>query len=320
MIKLALIGCGKWGKHYLKTLTSIEGCELRWVCDLDLQKFKEAVSAYPQIKCTENKADILNDSTVQGVVIATTPESHYMLAKEFINKGKSVLVEKPVTINRRDSIDLINLAAAQNTILMAGYTLIYHPAVKKIKKILEESNIIDNLCYLNMSRTNSSSQVSGVDVLHDLAVHDIYLSRCLTGEDPIWVIANGRSYPESTENNVIYILLGFPNGKIASIFASFIHTEKTRKITLVTAKTKLVFDDVQPADKKIQLFINGESNHVLKIEENLEPLKCECLHFIECINENKEPHSGREDINFVAKITDYIAESLAKGGEKVFIR
>lgn len=320
MIKLALIGCGKWGKNYLNTLTSIEGCELRWVCDLDPQKLKEAVSAYPQIKYTENKADILNDSTVQGVVIATTPESHYMLAKEFIGKGKSVLVEKPVTINRKESIDLINLAAAQNTILMAGYTLIYHPAVIKIKKFLEENNFIDNLCYINMSRTNSSSQVSGVDVLHDLAVHDIYLSRHLTGEDPIWVIAQGGSYSESSDNNVIYILLGFPNGKIASIFASFIHTEKTRKITLVTSKTKLVFDDVQPADKKIQLFINGESNHVLIIEEHLEPLKRECLHFIECISENKEPHSGREDIYFVAKITDYIADSLAKGGEKVIIR
>lgn len=320
MIKLALIGCGKWGKNYLKTLTSIEGCELRWVCDLDPQKLKEAVSAYPQIKYTENKADILNDSTVQGVVIATTPESHYMLAKEFIGKGKSVLVEKPVTINQKESIDLINLAAAQNTILMAGYTLIYHPAVKEIKKFLEENNIIDNLCYLNMSRTNSSSQASGVDVLHDLAVHDIYLSRHLTGEDPNWVFAQGGSYSESSDNNVIYILLGFPNGKIASIFASCIHTEKTRKITLVTAKTKLVFDDVQPTDKKIQLFINGESDHVLIIEENLEPLKRECLHFIECISENKEPHSGREDISFVAKITDYIADSLAKGGEKVIIR
>lgn len=313
MIKLALIGCGNWGKHYLKTLNSIESCELRWVCDLDLQKLKGAVSAYPEIKYTENKTDILNDSTVQGVVIATTPESHYGLAKEFISKGKSVLVEKPVTINRKDSIDLINLAAAQNTILMAGYILIYHPAVKKIKKFLEENNMIDHLCYLNMSRTNYSSQVSGLDVLHDLAVHDLYLSRHLTGEDPIWVIAQGGSC-------VIYILLGFPNGKIASIFASFMHTEKTRKITLITPKTKLVFDDVQPADKKIQLFINGESNHVLIIEENLEPLKCECLHFIECIRENKEPHSGREDINFVAKITDYIADSLAKGGEKVMIR
>ncbi|MBB6215356.1 putative dehydrogenase [Anaerosolibacter carboniphilus] len=320
MIKLALIGCGKWGKHYLKTLTSIEGCELKWVCDLDLRKLKEAVSAYPQIKYTENKADILNDGTVQGVVIATTPESHYMLAKEFISKGKAVLVEKPVTMNRKDSIDLTHLAAAQNTILMAGYTLIYHPAVKTIKRFLEENDNIDNLCYLNMSRTNSSSQCSGVDVLHDLAVHDIYLSRHLIGEDPIWVIAQGGSYPKSADNNVAYILLGFPNGKIASIFASFIHTEKTRKITLVTSKAKLVFDDVQPADKKIQLLINGDNNHALKIEENLEPLKLECLHFIECINENKEPHSGRENIHFVAKITDCISDSLAKGGEKVMIR
>ncbi|MFZ5967272.1 MAG: Gfo/Idh/MocA family protein [Bacillota bacterium] len=319
MIKLALIGCGKWGKNYLRTLTSMDGCELKWVCDLDLRKLKEAVSLYPQIKYTENKADIVNDDTVQGVVIATTPESHYILAKEFISKGKSVLVEKPVTMNQKDSIDLINLAAAQNTILMAGYTLIYHPAVRKIKNFLEENDRIDGLCYVNMSRTNSSSQISGVDVLHDLAVHDIYLSRHLTSEDPIWVIAQGGSYPKSSHGNVIYILLGFPKGKIASIFASFIHTEKTRKITLVTSKTKLVFDDVQPVHKKIQLFMNGERNHILAIDENLEPLKLECLHFIECIRENKEPHSGREAICFVSKITDCISHSLARGGEKVMI-
>ncbi|MEL7567703.1 MAG: Gfo/Idh/MocA family oxidoreductase [Dehalobacterium sp.] len=312
MIKLALIGCGKWGKNYLKTLSSIEKCKLGWVCDLDLQKLKEAVSTYPQIKCTDNKDDILNDNTVQGVVIATTPESHYELAKEFICNGKAVLVEKPVTIDRKDSIDLINLAAVQNTILMAGHTLIYHPAVKKIKEILKENDLRDNLCYINMSRTNPSSRVIRVDVLHDLAVHDIYLSRCLIGEDPIWVIAQGGSC-------VIYILLGFPKGKIVSIFASSMHTEKTREITLVTPKTKLVFDDVQPADKKIHLFINGETKHDLIIEENLEPLECECLHFIECIRENKEPQSGRESINVVAKITDYIAESLKKGGEKVMI-
>lgn len=313
MIKLALIGCGKWGKHYLRTLTSLEGCELSWVCDLDLEKRKEAASAYPQIKCTENRADILNDSTVQGVVIATTPESHYLLAKECIRKGKSVLVEKPVTLHRRDSMDLIHLAAAQNAVLMAGYTLIYHPAVKRIKKILAENNMLDHLCYLNMARTNSSPPVSEVDVLHDLAVHDIYLSRHLMGEDPAWVIAQGGS-------RVIYILLGFPDGKIASIFTSFIHTEKTRNITLVSAKTKLVFDDVQPIDKKIQVFRNGERNHLFITEENLEPLKRECLHFVDCIRENKEPDSGGGEINFVAKMTDYIADSLAKGGEKVMIR
>ncbi|ATW26847.1 hypothetical protein DCMF_20630 [Candidatus Formimonas warabiya] len=312
-MKLALIGCGKWGRHYLKTLTSLEDCELRWVCDSDPQKLKDAVAAYPQIKGTENKADILNDNSVQGVVIATTPESHYLLAKEFIGRGKSVLVEKPVTIDHKDSMDLIHLAAAQNRVLMAGYTLIYHPAVKKIKRFLEENKMSDHLCYLNMSRTNSAPQVSGVDVLHDLAVHDIYLSRHLTGEDPVWVIAQGGS-------SVIYILLGFPQGKIASIFASCMHTEKTRKITLVSERIKLVFDDVQPAHKKIQLLMNGESNHLFIAEENLEPLKRECLHFMECIRENKEPHSGKEDIRFVAKITDYIARSLAKGGEKVTIR
>jgi predicted dehydrogenase len=320
MIKLALIGCGKWGKNYLKTVTAIEGCELKWACDLDYQKLNQAAPVYPQTRFTENKADILNDSEVQGVIIATTPESHYMLAKEAINKGKAVLVEKPVTINRKDSNDLIELAAAKNTILMAGYTLIYHPAVKKIKGLLEEKDIIDELYYLNMSRTSSASQAPNVDVLHDLAVHDIYLSRHLIGVDPIWVIAHGESYIQSPYNNVINILMGFPDGKIASIFASFIHTEKTRKITLVASKTKLVFDDTQTTDRKIQLFVNGELEHFLAVEENLQPLTQECLHFIECIRENKEPLSGRENIDFVAKITDCISDSLAKGGEKIIIR
>ncbi|WP_097028089.1 Gfo/Idh/MocA family protein [Clostridium peptidivorans] len=319
MIKLALIGCGKWGKHYLKTLTSIEGCELKWAYDLDLQKLKEALSPYPQVQYTENINNILNDSTVQGVVIATTPESHYMLAKEAISKGKAVLVEKPVTINRKDSHDLIELAAAQNTVLMAGHTLIYHPAVKRIKGLLEEKHIIDDLCYFNMSRTSSTSQAPKVDVLHDLAVHDIYLSRHLIGMDPIWVIAHGERYIQSPCNNVINILLGFPNGKIASIFASFIHTEKTRKMTLVASKTKLVFDDAQTADRKIQIFHNGEQEHFLAVEDNSEPLTQECIHFMECIREHKEPLSGRKNIEFVAKITDCISESLAKGGEKINI-
>ena len=319
MIKLALIGCGKWGKNYLKTVTAIEDCELKWACDLDYQKLNRAAPVYPQTMFTENKADILNDSEVQGVIIATTPVSHYMLAKEAINKGKAVLVEKPVTINRKDSNDLIELAAAQNTILMAGYTLIYHPAVKKIKELLEEKDIIDELYYLNMSRTSSASQSQSVDVLHDLAVHDIYLSRHLIGVDPIWVIAHGESYNKSCYNNVIHILMGFPDGKIASIFASFIHTEKTRKITLIASKTKLVFDDVQTNDRKIQLFDKVEGSHFLEVEDSL-PLTQECLHFIECIRENKEPLSGRENIDFVAKITDCISDSLSKGGEKIFIR
>lgn len=319
MIKLALIGCGKWGKNYLKTVTAIEGCELKWVCDLDYQKLNEAAPVYPQTRFTENKEDILNDSEVQGVIIATTPVSHYMLAKEAINKGKAVLVEKPVTINSKDSNDLIELAVAQNTILMAGYTLIYHPAVKKIKGLLEKKDIIDELYYLNMSRTSSASQAQSVDVLHDLAVHDIYLSRHLIGIDPIWVIAHGESYIQSPYNNVIHILMGFPDGKIASIFASFIHTEKIRKITLVASKTKLVFDDAQTTDRKIQLFDEVERSHFLAVEDN-SPLTQECLHFIECIRDNKEPLSGRENINFVAKITDCISDSLAKGGEKIIIR
>lgn len=319
MIKLALIGCGKWGKNYLKTVTAIEGCELKWVCDLDYQRLNQAASVYHQTRFTENKADIFNDSEVQGVIIATTPESHYNLAKEAISKGKAVLVEKPVTINRKDSNDLIELAAAQNTVLMAGHTLIYHPAVKKIKELLEEKHIIDDLCYLNMSRTSSTSQAPKVDILHDLAVHDIYLSRHLIGMDPIWVIANGESYIHSPYNNVINILMGFPNGKIASIFASFIHTEKTRKMILVASKTKLVFDDAQTTDRKIQLFDKVEQEHFLAVEDHSEPLTQECIHFMECIREHKEPLSGRKNIELVAKIIDCISESLAKGGEKINI-
>lgn len=318
MIKLALIGCGKWGKNYLKTVNAIEGCELKWACDLDYEKLNQS-AAYPHTRFTKNKSDILNDSEVQGVVIATTPESHYILAKEAISKGKAVLVEKPVTINRKDSHDLIELATAQNTVFMAGHTLLYHPAVRKIKGFLEEKHIIDDLCFFNMSRTSSTSQAPKVDVLHDLAVHDIYLSRHLIGMDPIWVIAHGERYIQSPYNNVINILLGFPNGKIASIFASFIHTEKTRKMTLVTSKTKLVFDDSQTADRKIQIFNNGEQGHFLSVEDNSEPLTQECIHFMECIREHKEPLSGKKNIEFVAKITDCISESLAKGGERINI-
>lgn len=319
MIKLGLIGCGKWGKNYLKNLTSIEGCELSWVCDLDLEKLKEVASIYPQLKYTQNIADILVDNEIKGVVIATSPESHYRLAKEFLSKGKSVLVEKPVTMDLNESIALTNLATKQKSILMAGYTLMYHPAIKKIKKFLQENNEKGKEYYLNMSRTNSLWQISGVDVLHDLAVHDIYLSRYLFDEEPNWVIAQGANYCDGTNNDVIYILLGFPNGKIASIFASFIHSKKTRKITLIASKIKLVFDDMEPGDKKILLFSHESSKDHLIMEEQLEPLKLECLHFVECIRENKEPHSGKADINFVAKITDFVAESLAKGGEKVII-
>ena len=319
MMKLALIGCGKWGKNYLKTVSAIEGCELTWACDLDYEKLNQAAPVYPQTRFTEKKADIWNDNEVQGVIIATTPESHYLLAKEAISKGKAVLVEKPATINKEDSKELIELASAQNTVLMAGHTLLYHSAIKKIKGLLEEKQIIDDLCYLNMSRTNSATQAPKVDVLYDLAVHDIYLSRHLIGMDPIWVIAHGERYIQSPYNNVINILMGFPNGKIASVFASFIHTEKTRKMTLVASKTKLVFDDAQTSDRKIQLFGNGEQEYFLAVEEKLEPLTQECLHFMECIREHKEPLSGRKNIEFVAKITDCISESLAKGGEKINI-
>lgn len=319
MMKLALIGCGKWGKNYLKTVNAIEGCELKWACDLDYEKLNQAATLYPQTRFTKNKADIFNDSEVQGVIIATTPESHYILAKEAISKGKAVLVEKPVTINSKDSEDLIELATEQNTLLMAGHTLIYHPAVKKIKELLEEKDITDDLCYLSMSRTSNTSQAPKVDVLYDLAVHDIYLSRHLIGMDPIWVIAHGEKYIKSSYNNVINILLGFPNGIIASIFASFIHTEKTRKMTLVASKTKLIFDDAQAAPRKIQIFQSGEQEHFLAMEDNSLPLTQECLHFMECIREHKEPLSGRKNIEFVAKITDCISESLAKGGEKINI-
>ncbi|MPN41136.1 hypothetical protein SDC9_188678 [bioreactor metagenome] len=191
--------------------------------------------------------------------------------------------------------------------------------MKKIKELLEEKDITDDLCYLSMSRTSNTSQAPKVDVLYDLAVHDIYLSRHLIGMDPIWVIAHGEKYIESSYNNVINILLGFRNGIIASIFVSFIHTEKTRKMTLVASKTKLVFDDAQDAHRKIQIFQSGEQEHFLVMEDNSQPLTQECLHFMECIRANKEPISGRENIEFVAKIIDCIFDSLEKGGEKIII-
>ena len=318
MIKLALLGCGKWGKNYLKTLTLLAGCELTWVCDPDPAKLKEAASLYPKIQTTPNKEDILNDRSIQGVVIAVPPASHYALARECIGHGKAVLVEKPVTIDRRDTLALIRLAAAQNVTFMAGFTLLYHPAVAKLKETITENHLLDEPCYLNMARTNPVSRFCGADIVHDLAVHDIYLSRAVIGRNPIWVSAQGGCHEKDRGDQVIYILLGFPKGQIVSIFASFIHPEKTRIMTLATAAGKVIFDDSKPVDQKIRLIRNG-GNQFLPLTGSAAPLEAECRHFLACIQEGKEPDSGKKSIAYVAKITDCISTSLKKNGKKVFI-
>jgi predicted dehydrogenase len=335
-LKIAVIGCGYWGPNLIRNFSQLHQVDKLYCCDLDSKKRERVKALFPYVEVMEDYKELLAMPDLDGAVIATPVYNHYPLAKKFLEQGKHVLVEKPLTHSLESSLDLIKTAEEQNRILMVGHTFEYTAAVNKIKEIVE-SGELGKVLYVNCTRVNLGLFQKDINVVWDLAPHDISIILYVLGEFPVSVSCQGRAHFKSEIEDVAITTLNFKSGLIAFIHNSWLDPKKIRKTTIVGTRKMLVYDDLE-SQEKIKIYDKGleippyydtyaefhfayRSGDIYspRVDE-YEPLRKQCDTFLECIKKEINPPSDGDNGLRVVAILEASSKSLKRGGKEVPMR
>jgi predicted dehydrogenase len=305
---IAVIGCGHWGKNYLRELLSYSTCQLKYGCDLNDKLFAPLKKLYPAVEYTTDLKKVLTDPDIKAVVIATPPQFHFAGCMEAIAAKKHILVEKPFTLNVEDAGKIIAAAESAGIILMVGHTFIYNSAVKKLKELLDQNRAGD-LFYFKAVRTHLGLIREGVNCVWDLAPHDISIFNYLTGKRPVKVQAVGSNVLRPDKADAAFINLFYPGNIIANIHVSWAESNKVRTIDVIGSKARIVFDDINSLER-VKIYEKGVTANVSRYStfgefsfslrdgdiispkiEYTEPLKNMCEHFLKCLETGQRPQT-----------------------------
>jgi len=302
--QVAVVGSGYWGKNLVRNFHNLGA--LAAVCDSDAEKLRLIGKQYPGCRTGASYDEVLKDAAIQAVVIATPAESHSSLVRKALLSGKDVFVEKPLSLTVDEGESLTALASETQRVLMVGHLLWYHPAVLRLKELIEEGQL-GRIRYIYSSRLNLGKIRREENILWSFAPHDVSVILGLLGELPDKVDAQGGNYLHNRIADVTVSLLSFPSGVRAHIFVSWLHPFKEQKLIIVGDRKMAVFDDVE-REKKLLLYphsINWKNGVPIasKAEaqpvpfDSGEPLRNECQHFLECITTRQTPRTdGREGL------------------------
>lgn len=333
-IKVGVIGCGYWGPNLIRNFNDSVQTDIHSVCDLIRERLNSIRIRYPQVKITEDYRDILKDDNIEAVAVVTPVSSHYKIVSDALRAGKHVLVEKPLTSNVKDAESLVNLAAKKGLVLLVDHIFIYTNAIKKIKDYLAKGEIGD-MYYFDSVRINLGLFQHDINVIWDLAPHDLAVMDHLVSEEPISITATGSSHTPSRHEDIAYITLQFRSSFIAHFHVNWMSPVKIRKIIIGGSRKMLVFDDLDPSEK-IKLYDKGI--RVTKTDKNsiyqslvqyrigdiyspsidsTEALKAVICHFADCIKNHKTPVTDGIAGLRVVRLLEAADKSLKKGGVKV---
>jgi len=325
ILNVAIVGTGYWGKNLVRNFATANRCSLKYVCDQNEKLLAVQKETFPFIATSTNLEEVLRDSEIDAVAIATDATTHFEMAKKSIMAGKHTYVEKPLTLKASEAKVLIDLAKRKRIKLMVGHLLEYHPAVTYIKDLIENGEIGKPL-YMYTQRVNLGIVRQNENTWWSLAPHDISVICYLFGSEPVSVTARGRCYLQTDIEDVVFATIDFADGKFASIHCSWLDPHKIRKMTIVGSKKMVTFDDMEPTEK-IRMYdktaeINHEANtfaefislrfgNILIPEvKSEEPLAKECAHFIDCILDDKPVLSDGNDGLRVVQILEAGQKSL----------
>jgi predicted dehydrogenase len=328
-IKLGVIGCGYWGPNLIRNFVEIPESELVAVADLRQERLAYIKSRYPRVETTAEYRDLFT-MPLDAVVVATPPATHFRIAQHCLQQDMHTLVEKPLTLDSQEAQALIDIADARGLVLMVGHTFEYNAAVRALKEIIDRGEL-GRVHYIDAVRVNLGLFQSGLNVLWDLAPHDISILRYLLGHDPISVRAQGADSVFRGKHDIAYVSLVYPGGVLAHVHVSWLDPCKVRRITVVGSKKMVVYDDVETLEK-IKIYDKGVEappytdtfgefqcsyrygDVVIPHIRFVEPLRVECQHFLECVADGKEPQSsGRVGLS-VVQVLERADKSLCNGG------
>ena len=327
MVNLALLGVGYWGPNLLRNFSQIDGVRVTAVCDKDTSRLAYIHQKYPEPRLIEDYRGVLADSSVQAVAIALPAKLHYKIAREALQAGKHVFVEKPLALTSEECLQLIRVAEEKDKILMVGHTFEYNAAVNVLKDEIRKETL-GRIYYINSQRLNLGRIRQDVNVMWNLAPHDISIILYILQQEPLAVSARGASYIQDGIEDVVFIDLVFQNDVRAHIHVSWLDPVKVRRMTVVGSKKMAVYDDME-ADKiaiydkgidKADVGFNYRRGDALFPEVDfVEPLSVECAHFIHCITNHQRPRTDGYDGLRVTKVLEAAQRSLRRNGKEVVL-
>ena len=333
-ITVGIIGYGYWGPNLVRNFAGALGCRVKWVSDFSADRLAIAKKQFSFLSITQDYLDLINDPEVDAIIIATPVFSHFKLGKEALNAGKHVLIEKPLTSSVADADELKNLAEQKGLLLMVDHTFLYTGAVQKIKDLVD-TNEIGALQYLDSSRINLGLFQPDINVLWDLAPHDISILSFINGEIPVSVNATGISHTHNGIENVAYLTLNFQSNFIAHFNCSWSSPVKIRSMLIGGDKKMIVFNDLEPSEK-VRVYDTGydmktvEETHRILVDYRVgdiyipkinpkEALAVMAADFISCIDTGNKPVSNIDLAIYVVKVLEAAQKSIKDNGREVKI-
>ena len=322
-IRIGVVGLGYWGPNLARNFAALPGCELQWLCDASPQARDKLAPSFPSARTTEDLQDLLDDPELDAVVLATPVPTHAELAVRVAEAGKHCFVEKPLATTAADAEAAVAAAARASTILMVGHLLEYHPAVDRLKELLDAGEL-GGLYYVYGNRLNLGKLRAEENALWSLGAHDVSVVLRLIGEEPVECSAHGESYVREGVQDVVFCYLRFPSGVVAHLHLSWLDPHKERRLTVVGARRMATFDDMA-VEGKLTVYDKGfdESAHtwgeyIARSGEsfspqisNSEPLRLECEHFVQCIRSGTTPRSDGHSGLRVVRVLERLQESLS---------
>jgi predicted dehydrogenase len=332
---VAVVGAGDWGKNHVRTFAQLRGARLVVVCDLDDGRLASVRAQYPGVRVTKRFEDVIREQTVEAVVIASYASQHFEQARQALEAGKHVLVEKPMTLSVTESEALVQTARRAGRCLMVGHLLLYHPAVVKMKALVTSAQV-GELFYLYSQRLNLGRVRKDENALWSFGPHDVAVALHLFGIEPEVVTAKGAAYLQPGIVDVVFVTLHFPEKKMAHIHLSWLDPHKTRRMTMVGSRKMVVFDDMEPTDK-IRIYDKGvdvrpraesyEDYLHVRFGDILiphipaaEPLRVEAQHFLDCIGTGASPLSDGSHGLQVIRVLAAAQQSLDLDGAPVSVK
>jgi predicted dehydrogenase len=329
---IGVIGSGYWGPNLLRNFAENESAQLRWICDLDEKRLSAMGRRYPATSTTRDYQELISDSDLDAIAVVTPVATHFQIAKDALRAGKHVLVEKPLAATAREAEELIELAERNRLTLMVDHTFVYTGAVRKMKEILTNGEIGD-LLYFDSIRINLGLFQRDINVLWDLAPHDLSIMDYLIDRQPVGVSALGSCHIEPGIENIAYLVMKFPDDFIAHFHFNWLAPVKIRRTLIAGARKMILYDDIEPTEK-VRVYDKGvTSNRVGDPEAVYQTLvsyrtgdvwaprldATEALHyvvaeFIESIREARKPLTDGEAGLRVVRILEAAHKSIKQGG------
>ena len=322
-LRIAVAGLGYWGPNLARNFAAIDGCELAWGCDASPKARERAATRFPGTRLAADLDELLDDPALDAIALATPVPTHAELAARVLEAGKHCFVEKPLAQSVTDAELAVRAAEQSRRVLMVGHLLEYHPGVQKLKQLADSGELGEEIYYIYGNRLNLGKLRADENALWSLGAHDVSVVLYLAGEEPEEAVAHGESYVREGVEDVVFCFLRFPSGLSAHLHLSWLDPHKERRFTVVGSRRMATFDDMALEgkltiyDKGFDEDARGYGEYITRSGDifspripNVEPLRIECEHFVDCLRRGVQPRSDGASGLRVVRVLERLQRSL----------